>query len=68
MKVANAAYSLRSEFRLKATPERIRARMAVKDAADKRTQENRKAIGSWHNEVRAKLGRQDVPFPIRRTN
>lgn len=60
-----AVYSLTSEFREKATPERKAKRKAVREATKKRNEDNKKALGNWHNSSRGKMS--EVPMPARRT-
>lgn len=61
-----AVYSLTSEFREKASPERKAARRVVREATKKRNDDNRKALGNWANASRGKMN--DVPMPTRRTH
>lgn len=61
-----AVYSLTSEFREKATPERKAQRKAVREATIKRNKDNQKALGNWSNASRGKMS--DVPMPARRTH
>lgn len=61
-----STYSLRSEFRARATPAELAARRASKAEADRRTESNRVALGNWANESRGKTF--EVPQPQRRTH
>jgi hypothetical protein len=61
-----AVYTLTSEFREKATPERKAQRRATREATKKRNEDNRKALGNWHNASRGKMS--EIPMPARRTH
>jgi hypothetical protein len=60
-----STHSLTSDFQQKASPEDKRNRRETEDAADKRTEDNRRALGNWHNESRGKPS--EIPMPKRRT-